>query len=267
LKKFLIAIPARLSSKRLPDKILADINGKTMLQHVIERCDEVNRDVKIVVCTDSNEIVLLCEKLGYQCILTSEKCTSGTERIASVINELLENIWEFKLDNFQNNKFQKCLESTVIINVQGDQPLLDPKIIEEMIDIFLSNDDSPEVLTPIYKLKSEEIHNPNVVKTLITHKNRIIYFSRSPIPYMRDEDSTNWHNFHQYWGHVGMYGFSAKVLKNWFSFPYSKLENVEKLEQLRLIEQGINIEAFQVKCNSISVDTIDQLNKVRKLMK
>ena len=267
MKKFLLAIPARLTSKRLPNKILANIEGKPMLEHVLERCSLVSRDIEIVVCTDSDQIVTLCEGLGYKCLLTSEKCNSGTERIASVINQLVEICWKVKIDPHQNEMLMEYLDSTVIINVQGDQPLLNPEIIEKMIDNFLTSKDSIELLTPIYKLKEEDIHNPNIVKTLITNNDKVIYFSRSPLPYIRDVPKENWSKFCDYWGHVGIYGFNARILKNWFDLPFSHLENFEKLEQLKLLEAGKIFSIFKIDENSISVDTFEQLDLVRKLIK
>ena len=266
LKKFLLAIPARLSSTRLPNKILADINGKPMLQHVLERCSKVERDIEIVVCTDSDQIVNLCKKLGYKYLLTSEKCNSGTERIASVINKLVEIRYKIKIDSYEDKNFQEYLDSTVIINVQGDQPLINPKIIEKMIDHFLMSKNDIEVITPIYKLKSKDIHNPNIVKALIRSDNKVIYFSRSPLPYIRDIPKENWCDFFDYWGHVGIYGFYSRILKDWFNLPKSKLENLEKLEQLRLIEAGKNFSVFKIEEDSISVDTPEQLDLVKKLM-
>ena len=110
LKKFLLAIPARLSSTRLPNKILADINGKPMLQHVLERCSKVERDIEIVVCTDSDQVVNLCKKLGFKYLLTSEKCNSGTERIASVINKLVEIRYKITIDSYEDKNFQEYLK-------------------------------------------------------------------------------------------------------------------------------------------------------------
>ena len=267
MKKFLLVIPARLSSKRLPDKILADIDGKPMLEHVLKRCSMVSREIEIAVCTDSYKIVKLCSNLGYKCLLTSEKCNSGTERIASVLNKLIEISWDIKIETCEKEKFNKYMDSTVIINVQGDQPLINPNIIEKMIDNFLATEDSIDIMTPIYKLKDEEIHNPNIVKTLITNNNKVIYFSRSPLPHIRDVPQENWSQFCDYWGHVGIYGFNARILKNWFDLPFSKLENLEKLEQLRLLESGKNFSIFKIQENSISVDTSEQLDLVRKLIK
>ncbi len=267
MKKFLLAIPARLSSKRLPNKILVDIEGKPMLEHVLEKCSLVRRELEIVVCTDSNQVVKLCKNLGYKCLLTSEKCNSGTERIASVVNKLIEISWKIKVDSLEINKFQEYIDSTVIINVQGDQPLLNPNIIEKMIDNFLANSESIDIMTPIYKLKDEDIHNPNIVKTLITNDDRVIYFSRSPLPFVRDVPKKNWNQFCDYWGHVGIYGFNAKILKNWFDLPFSKLENLEKLEQLKLLEAGKNFFIFKIEENSISVDTFEELDLVRKLFR
>lgn len=262
----MLVIPARLKSERLPNKIIADISGKSMLEHVLLRCQKVKRDVEIVVCTDSIEICNLCEKLSFKFLLTSSECTSGTERIASVIKDLMAICWQKNIEELNQEIFLKHLKSTIIINVQGDQPLLDPKIIEQLIDIYLNRLNPPDVITPIYKLEADSIHNPNIVKTLISHKNKVIYFSRSPLPFLRDVEPEDWHKFCSYWGHVGIYGFIGNILNNWFNLPDSPLEKFEKLEQLKLIEAGIEIETFIVNNETISVDTLEQLNYVREIV-
>ena len=156
-------------------------------------------------------------------------------------------------------------EETLIINVQGDQPFIDPKIIDKMVEFALNKDKIPEVVTPIYKIQDEDIHNPNLVKTLISNNKEIIYFSRSPLPYIRDEIKENWSKKFQYWGHVGIYGYRADILMKWELLPQSNLEKLEKLEQLRLIDAGIKFHAFEVKGNFISIDTKEQLYLARKM--
>ena len=123
-----------------------------------------------------------------------------------------------------------------------------------------------KIVTPIYKLPSECIHDPDVVKTLVTSDKRAIYFSRAAIPYIRDIKPNEWHKHYDYWGHVGIYGFRADVLSNWKRLQSSKLESSEKLEQLRFIDAGIKIKAFKVKGDFFAIDTKDQLEKARNLL-
>ena len=153
-----------------------------------------------------------------------------------------------------------------MINVQGDQPFIDPAVIDAMVAEFRRLDPVPAVVTPVYRLKPETVHNPNVVKTLLAHDGRALYFSRSAIPHVRDVDPVDWHRHTTYWGHVGMYGFRGDVLASWDQLPTSPLEDLERLEQLRLIEAGHTIATFPVAGTSLSVDTAEQLEQARSMV-
>ena len=159
--------------------------------------------------------------------MTAESCSSGSERIASVAPSLMALAW---------GDADPVAEETAVINVQGDQPFIDPAVIDAMAEEFQSRDPVPAVVTPVYGLKPESVHNPNVVKTLLAHDGRALYFSRSAIPHVRDVAEAEWHQHTTYWGHVGMYGFRGDVLAGWDQLPASPLEDLERLEQLRLIE-------------------------------
>ena len=123
----------------------------------------------------------------------------------------------------------------------------------------------PEVLTPVYRMGAEKVHNPNVVKNLVASDGRAPYFSRSAIPHVRDVDPQHWHAHAPFWGHVGIYGYRADVLARWPHLPASPLEDIEKLEQLRLLEAGIGIGTFAVAEESLSVDTAEQLEQARRI--
>ena len=157
-------------------------------------------------------------------------------------------------------------DRTAVINVQGDQPFLDPSVIETMVAEFQRLDELPSVITPVYALSPDTVHNPNVVKTLLAQDRRALYFSRSAIPHVRDVDPAKWHNHTTYWGHVGIYGFRGDVLKAWNTLPVSPLEKLERLEQLRLIEAGHSIATFEVEGTSLSVDTAEQLEEARRMV-
>ena len=157
-------------------------------------------------------------------------------------------------------------EQTAVINVQGDQPFIDPQVIDAMAAEFRRLDPVPSVVTPVYGLKPETVHNPNVVKTLLAHDGRALYFSRSAIPHVRDVDPSEWHRHTTYWGHVGMYGFRGDVLAGWNRLPASPLEDLERLEQLRLIEAGLTMATFEVQGTSLSVDTAEQLEQARSMV-
>jgi 3-deoxy-manno-octulosonate cytidylyltransferase (CMP-KDO synthetase) len=253
LIRTVIAVPARIESSRLPNKVLADIEGEVMIKRVLKQCLKSQLIDEVFLCTDNNSIAKEALELNVKVLKTRGKFSSGSERIASVI------------DKFTSTSIP--LENTLIINVQGDQPFLDPKIIDNLSELFRSSKIKPEVITPIYPMSGNNIKNPNVVKTIIDTKGRVLYFSRSPIPYLRGIQENMWSTHFNYWGHVGIYGFRGDILKKWNTLPESKLERAEKLEQLRLLEAGIEILTFRVDEESLSVDTLDQLNMARKIAK
>ena len=257
IRKSVVAVPARLQSSRLPNKVLADIGGKPMIQRVLERCREAAGVDAVVLCTDSRPLQDLAEGLGFRVLMTSPDCSSGSERIASVADDLMALAWGDQ---------PPLAEQTAIINVQGDQPFIDPAVIEAMVLEFQRRDPVPAVVTPVYGLKPETVHNPNVVKTLLAHDGRALYFSRSAIPHVRDVDPEDWHQHTTFWGHVGMYGFRGDVLAAWNQLPASPLEDLERLEQLRLIEAGHTIATFPVQGTSLSVDTAEQLEQARAMV-
>ena len=135
-----------------------------------------------------------------------------------------------------------------------------------MINFCFQSDDIPLLTTPIYKLNKKDIHNPNVVKTLLNNKNQAIYFSRSAIPHIRGIDEKNWYKNNTYYGHVGIYGYRADILLNWFEFGNSNLEHCEKLEQLRLIDSGYIYDTFLTKGQHLSIDTEEQYSEAQKII-
>lgn len=250
-----VAVPARLESSRLPNKVMADIGGQPMLQRVLLRCRQARRPAAVVLCTDSEVLRAAAEGWGFPVLMTSTGCGSGSERLASVVEALTA----------RAGAAGGAAARSVIINVQGDQPFIDPAVIDAMALEFEQRTPTPEVLTPIYRMPPEKIHDPNVVKTLLAADGRALYFSRSAIPHVRGEDPQQWHAHAPYWGHVGIYGYRADVLARWDALPHSPLEHTEKLEQLRLIEAGITVGTFPVEGDFLSVDTAAQLEQARRL--
>ena len=248
IQRSVVAVPARLASSRLPDKVLADIGGQPMIQRVLEQCAKAVGPAAVVLCTDSSRLQQLAEGLGFDVLMTPETCSSGSERIASVADQLVARAWNEEAASWDDSTRAKRLVSTAVINVQGDQPFLDPQVV-----------------TSMYRLNPDTIHNPAVVKTLLAHDGRALYFSRSAIPHVRDVDPADWHQHTHYWGHVGMYGFRGDVLAAWEQLPGSPLEDLERLEQLRLIEAGYTIATFRVEGTSLSVDTSEQLEQARQM--
>jgi 3-deoxy-manno-octulosonate cytidylyltransferase (CMP-KDO synthetase) len=257
IQKCVVAVPARLQSSRLPNKVLADIGGKPMIQRVLECCRKSTAVETVVLCTDSQELQQRASAWGFPVLMTAESCSSGSDRIASVADALMALAWGDETP---------AAEQTAVINVQGDQPFIDPNVIDAMAAEFRRLDPVPSVVTPVYGLKPETVHNPNVVKTLLSHDGRALYFSRSAIPHVRDVDPSEWHRHTTYWGHVGMYGFRGDVLAGWNRLPASPLEDLERLEQLRLIEAGLTIATFEVQGTSLSVDTAEQLEQARSMV-
>jgi 3-deoxy-manno-octulosonate cytidylyltransferase (CMP-KDO synthetase) len=184
--------------------------------------------------------------------MTNPHCSSGSDRLASVVSELIA-------------AGGMTAAKTLIINVQGDQPFLDPALIDAIAASFIVRQPTPEVLTPIYRLSAEKLHNPNMVKVLLAADGRALYFSRSALPHVRDVDPAEWFAHTSFWGHVGIYAYRADVLLRWPQLPISPLEHLEKLEQLRLIEAGIRIDTLEVEGDQFSVDTPEQLEQARAI--
>lgn len=250
-----VAVPARLASSRLPGKVLAEIAGQPMLRHVLERCSRSRGVAAVLACSDSSEVLEAVRGWGFPALATGAHCTSGSERLASVVDQLVA-------------AGGAPPEHTLVINVQGDQPLLDPAIVEAMVARAAHADTAVwvPVITPVYPLAPATIHDPNVVKVLRAGDGRAITFSRSALPYVRDIPPEQWPGRTTHWGHVGIYGYRADVLAGWSALPPSLLEDLEKLEQLRLIEAGIPIATFTVQGDCFSVDTPEQLERARALM-
>ncbi|MCK5716516.1 MAG: 3-deoxy-manno-octulosonate cytidylyltransferase [Thiomargarita sp.] len=240
--KTIVVIPARLASSRLPHKVLADINGHPMLWHVYQRCLQAKKVAEVHIATDSEEVAQTVRKWGGTVWMTDSNCMSGTERIVSILDKL---------------------EADIIVNVQGDQPLIEPKIIDTLIHIFETNNPIPDIVTPAYLIENDDIFNPNIVKIIRRHDGYALYFSRHPLPYVRDIKPENWSQTTPFFGHVGIYGYRRHLLESYHSFPKSPLEESEKLEQLRFLQAGKSILTFITPHNSISVDTQLDLDKVR----
>jgi len=240
----IVAVPARLESTRLPRKVLADIGGKAMLQRVLESCAMAKLPAEVVLCTDSTELLEISTAWGFRAIMTAPTCTSGTDRIASVAEQI---------------------DADIVVNVQGDQPFIDPNVIDEIISEFKIRQPIPQVLTPIFRLTQEQLHNANTVKALLNSAGDALYFSRSAIPHQRDVAPEHWVEHAAYWGHVGLYAYRHEVLTRWPSLALSELEELEKLEQLRFIDNGVSISTFEISGASPEVNVPDDLDIARQI--
>jgi 3-deoxy-manno-octulosonate cytidylyltransferase (CMP-KDO synthetase) len=235
-----IAIPARLQSNRLPRKVLADIGGKTLLERTHEVAVRADAG-PVVVLTDSEEVADVVAAFGGEARLTDAELESGTARIAAVAHDLA---------------------GDTVVNLQGDAPLTDPSVVAQAAREAAAS--GAPITMPVYPLtNADEIHDPNVVKVLRAHDGETLYCSRSAVPHVRDAPAADWPRHARFWGHVGLYAYSADFLRTFDSLPASQLEETERLEQLRWLEAGLRIHTFEVEPQGTSVDTPAQLERVR----
>ena len=230
-------IPASYASTRFPGKPLIDIGGKSMIQRVYEQCVKTSILSDVIVATDDQRIAEHVVAFGGKVMMTADTHQSGTDRCAEVV---------LKYDG-------KC---DAVINIQGDEPFIDPKQIELLASAF--NDESTQIATLIKKISSEEeVRNPNVVKVIANKYNQAIYFSRSPIPYRRNPGVEI-----TYFKHVGIYGYRKQILAEITQLSVSNLEQAESLEQLRWVENGYKIILKETDMETIAIDSPDDLAQV-----
>jgi 3-deoxy-manno-octulosonate cytidylyltransferase (CMP-KDO synthetase) len=241
---FIGIIPARYGSSRFPGKPLADILGKPMIQHVYEHASKA-LDM-VYVATDDDRIAVAVEKFGGRVAMTSPDHKSGTDRCAEAVRIAeKETGWHFDS----------------VINVQGDEPFIDPAQLELLKSCF--NDKKTQIATLVKVVKSaEELFDENRPKVIIDNLSRAIYFSRSTIPFKRGMEKSEWAGNHKYYMHIGIYGFSRKVLPEITSLPQSSLELAESLEQLRWIENGYDITVRITDYEGFGIDTPEDLARL-----
>jgi len=232
-------IPARLGSTRLSRKVLRDIAGKPMVQRVYEAAKKCPLLKDVIIATDADEVMRLAEANGWKAQMTSSAHRSGTDRV---------------------NEVAQRVPADIYVNIQGDLPLLRP----EQVEALLKPMQRTEVMVSTVKTpcKPEEIENPNAVKVVTDKNGRALYFSRSTIPYDRDRSGDI-----QYFKHLGLYAYRKAALQRFCSLPESKLEASERLEQLRLLENGIDIYVEETPFGSVEVDTEEDLRRVEELLR
>ena len=244
-EKIICVIPARYGSERLPGKVLYEINGKSVLQRVYERAKLCKKYFsEIIVATDDKKIEKECKKFGAKVVFTSPYCKSGSDRVAEVAEKI------------------NC---DIVVNLQADEPYIPKEAIERPI-IELIKNKKEYVVTSLTKIrKKEELYDVNIVKAVIDNNNYALYFSRSLIPYPRiyfSEDNLIKNRKVIFYKHIGIYVFRKKFLLKFASLPFSFLENIEKLEQLRIIENGYKIKTVIVKNDSPSVDSLEDIKRI-----
>jgi 3-deoxy-manno-octulosonate cytidylyltransferase (CMP-KDO synthetase) len=235
----MIIIPARLKSSRFENKILADILGLPMVIRTAKRVADLD---DVVIATDSKEVIELAKEYNIQAVMTSEDHQSGTDRINEAANIL----------DLANDE--------VVINVQADEPFIEPEVVQSVIDAVKNNTNRFNMVSCYKKVSSELADDPNHVKVVLDNDNNAIYFSRSKIPYNRDH-----YHATDYFGHLGIYGFNKSSLNEFCQLPSAPLENIEKLEQLRAIYYNKQINMVEVVSKSFGIDTKEDLENALRV--
>jgi 3-deoxy-manno-octulosonate cytidylyltransferase (CMP-KDO synthetase) len=245
-KQLIGVIPARYASTRFPGKPLIDIKGKTMIQRVYEQAKKCDRLEKVIVATDDERIQTVVKNFGGEVCITSSTHPSGTDRCAEVVEKL-------------------SLKNYAIVNIQGDEPFIDPKQIELICDCF--DDPKTEIATLIKKISSHEIlFSPNSPKVILDNNKFAIYFSRQPLPYLRGIEQHDWLNRNTFFQHIGIYGYRTDILQKITKLSPSTLEKAESLEQLRWIENGFKIKTAETSLETIAIDTPEDLLKLPRYL-
>lgn len=247
--KVLAVIPARYASVRLPGKVLMEIAGKPLVQHVYDRTCEARLVDECLVATDDERVVEALKGFGTRVVMTGPNHPSGTNRVAEVA---------------------ASSDAEVIVNVQGDEPVIEPRMIDEAIQPLL---DDPGVVMATLKRRitePDEIDNPNVVKVVTDERNRALYFSRAPIPVVRHSaDGTPVNDGTAgpcHYKHIGLYVYRREFLIGYAEMGRTPLEKAEKLEQLRALENGFDIVVTETEFDSIGVDTRESFDRVKQLL-
>ena len=236
--RFIGIIPARYASTRFPGKPLADMDGKSMIQRVYEQVkDTVDA---VYVATDDQRIEQAVKNFGGNVVMTSDKHKSGTDRCYEAYQKIGEDF-------------------DVVINIQGDEPFIQPKQIETIKNCFTDN--SVQIATLVKPFRPDVLFNPNSPKVVINRNQEAMYFSRSVIPYVRGKHFSEWLPNHTYYKHIGMYAYRADVLAQITSLPQSPLELAESLEQLRWLENGYKVKVGITDIETIGIDTPEDLAK------
>jgi len=237
--KVIGVIPARWASTRFEGKVLAMIKDKPMIQHVWERSKQSECLDDLIVACDDDRVYSAVEQFGGKAVFTSKDHVSGTDRIAEVV---------------------ESMDGNIIVNIQGDEPLICPTIVDSLVKALM--DDSSCSMGTVIKVisKKEDLKNPNIVKVVVDGEMNALYFSRSLIPYNRNNDETI------YYKHVGIYAYRKDFLLSYKNLPKSNLEKAECLEQLRVLEYGFKIKTVVTDIDTIGVDTLKDLARVEKLI-
>lgn len=246
--EFLALIPARYASTRFPGKPLAMIGGKPMIQRVYERAAAQFGDCW--VATDDDRIYKAVEAFGGRAVMTSTEHRSGTDRCAEAL-ETVERLTGRRFD--------------AVVNIQGDEPFLEAEHLEKIRSAF--DDPATQIATLVKEFgDGEDIFNPNLPKVVLSASGNALYFSRSPIPYVRGAEQSQWQKEEVYYKHIGLYAYLAGVLREITKLPPGRLEQAESLEQLRWLENGYVIKAGLTTAETVAIDTPEDLERVKGML-
>ncbi len=238
-------IPARYGSTRLPGKPLIEIAGVPMILHVCRRVERAAHVLRVVVATDDERIAEVVRTAGFEAVMTASDLPSGSDRIAAAIEEL-------GIDG-------------VILNVQGDEPMIDPAVIDRVIERFAES--GADCATPIVRIDSMALlFDPDTPKVVLRPDGSALYFSRTPVPYFRDRDPAEWLDIHTFHRHVGLYLYNASALRRFVTALPSATELAEQLEQLRMLELGMSILCVEVEYNGQAVDSPEDVMRVEGMI-
>ncbi len=238
-------IPARYASTRFPGKPLIDIKGKSMIQRVYEQASFCQSLSEVYVATDDQRIYEHVLGFNGKVVMTSADHQSGTDRCKEAVDKIAADP-----------------NDLIVVNIQGDEPLLNPEQIDLLLKSF-SDQPETQIATLIKKIdQNEELFNPNVVKAVINHQKKAVYFSRETIPYLRNIEKEKWLETHTYFKHIGIYAYRANILSEITKIKQSSLELAECLEQLRWIENGYVIQTQITSVENIAIDTPEDLKKI-----
>ena len=245
LIKVLVVIPARYASTRLPGKPLEMIGSRSMIHRVYDQAMKSDAVDKVVIATDDQRIMDYCKTHSLDCTMTGVEHVSGTDRVAEVA--------------------ALYPDYEVVVNVQGDEPFIDPNQISDLVEMFV--DPASEIVTQCIEIEDgDKLHDFNVVKVVRDQLDKVLYFSRQAIPAHRDIPYRDWIDKTKYYQHIGIYGFRRETLLQLIELPLSDLEKSESLEQLRWMDYGYDILAKETEYEAIGVDTLEDLMKARKLV-
>ena len=238
-------IPARFASTRLPGKILANIGGKPLIQHTYENAKKSKLLNDVILAVDDEKVAVVARDFGASIVLTPKNLQSGSDRVAYVARDLYD--------------------AKIIVNIQGDEPFINSAMIDQAIEPLLF-DKNVNISTLARKIETvEELRSPSVVKVVFDYNNYALYFSRSPVPFVRDAKTNSEKiRFAEIYKHIGLYVYRRDSLLKLAKFQQTDLEKAEKLEQLRMLENGLKIKIVVTEFDSLSVDTKEDLEKVRK---